>query len=282
MTIVPHRVGLFEQWRRSFIQPLLCGGALLSSNWSTAYSQSLDASRLPPEVVESIEHKSRGIRPQEREAYYQSLRYTQCFDYEQQKSLARRHIDQRRAESVYADRPREDFPVFVDVFTNFEDYHGKLVTLEGHVRRMNKFAAGPNEQGIDTLYEAWMFAADSQSNPAVVICVSVPEGMPVGDNLVEHVSVTGYFFKMYAYEARDAVRLAPMIHAQRLEWHPRERFGIDGISPLLLYLLVAAAFLVVAWVAWSNRRAVRRLRESRLARETDTTPPDFSSWGSGD
>ena len=110
--------------------------------------------------------------------------------------------------------------MFVDLIKNTDLYHGKLVTLRGRVRKLIVIAE--NEQTIKTLYEAWLYTDHSQNHPAVIVCTSVPQNMPRGGNiLIDHVSVTGYFFKNFGYiDQAQTARYAPMILARQLEWHP--------------------------------------------------------------
>jgi hypothetical protein len=184
--------------------------------------------------------------------------------YERQQACAERFLLERRQElPELQEHPDREFPIFVDLFKNPDRYHGKPVTLQGHVRKLSAMPAGENEFDFETLYEAWLFTNDSQSNPAVVVSASIPQGMPLGDDLVEQVSVTGYFFKMYAYPARDTTRVAPLLLAQRLRWHPLESTGDRTQAPTFLYIIVAVFLAGLVLFVWRTGRHDRKLREFR-------------------
>jgi len=102
-------------------------------------------------------------------------------------------------------------------------FHGKLVTLHGHIRKLVSYPAHENKFGVRQLHEAWIYTKYSGKNPAVVICTSLPEGIPTGERIVEDVSVTGYVFRMHKYpDKADKLHYAPMILASTIEWRPRK------------------------------------------------------------
>ena len=118
-------------------------------------------------------------------------------------------------------KPGAEFPQFVDLFRNPTDYHGKLVTLTGHVRKLVEMPADQNPYGIERLYEVWFFDQHSQSNPSVVICTSLdPRLKPEPETLIDHCRVTGYFFKNMAYDGQRDLRFAPLLIGQKLEYFP--------------------------------------------------------------
>ena len=162
---------------------------------------------------------SRGIRASESDAYYRVLDHARRVEPGALQAAATRFLLSRRKQSVnpvVRRQPVEEFPVFVDLYNNVKNpevYLGQPVTLRGHVRRVVEMPAGANDFGIEMLYEVWLFTADSQQHPVVLIMTSVPgellkevgrlkaDGRPVVGN---GVSGSGYFFKMYGYPAADA------------------------------------------------------------------------------
>lgn len=239
---------------------------------------------IDPDILRPVRDRTYLIPESEREAYYQVLQHARRVDAQNLQAAAREHrlsrIRQAARPGVRDDlleRP-ETFPVFVDLFRNPEEYRGKPVTLRGYARKLISYPADdPNEHGIETLYEAWIFTEDSQGNPAVVVCTEVPDGMPRGDNINEQVSVTGYFFKMYGYPARDTTRVAPMILADRLVWYPARGPAAWRPSPVV-YASTGAGVLGLIAVVWWLSRGDRQFGRRRIEREGDDAAPDFSAF----
>ena len=160
-------------------------------------------------------------RPRESKSYFQILEHAEAVNGKELKAAARYFREKRRSElTEFRENPKLEFPTFVDLFTNPDRYQGQPVTLSGHVRRLVKHPLDKKHPNAETRYEAWIYTQNSQTNPAVIVFTSLPRGMPMGDNILERVSVTGYFFKLYGYDARDTTRLSPLILASRLEWFP--------------------------------------------------------------
>lgn len=132
-------------------------------------------------------------------------------------------------------------------------YQGKLVTLRGHIRKLVSYPAHENKFGIKQLHEAWIYTKYSGKNPAVIICTSIPKGIPTGERIVEDVSVTGYVFRMHKYTDRGGkTHYAPMILASTIEWHPRKE---PAPAPSWWAgAVVAVVVLIFAVLVFSGRR----------------------------
>lgn len=114
----------------------------------------------------------------------------------------------------------QTFPMFVDLFDDPDRWQGHLVTLRGHVRRVSKYNGDTTLFDGQPLYELWLFPADSYHNPAVIVTPSIPQDFPVSGDLIDGVTVTGCFFKMYRYRGQEKIRPAPLLLAGRIEWNP--------------------------------------------------------------
>ena len=160
----------------------------------------------------------------------------------------------------YKDVPPYDFPVIVDLFKDKEQdqnspiYHGKLVTLRGHVRRLIRIPVRPDETpyDLDHYYEVWLYDRHAQKNPVIILCTSLAEGLAAHEHgpdiLIDHCYATGYFFKNFGFQAQDAKRFAPVFIAQKLFYRPPESSGNPfalGLSAKM-QLAVAAVVLLVA------------------------------------
>lgn len=124
----------------------------------------------------------------------------------------------------------EQFSTFVDLFQNPEVYHGRLVTLSGHVRHVVSYPGDEMMfQDGRMLHEIWLFTDDSQHNPTVVITPELPDSFPTSAEVIDRVTVTGCFFKRYVYGSQDADRIAPLILAGKISWDPT----VDQVNELV-------------------------------------------------
>jgi len=241
----------------------LCRADVRQSDHATSAGTNEPGSpSLAADVLAPIRHRTRGIRDEESDSYYRALKQARDTDYGAQQAAALHYLDRRQQESPRNRGTNYPFPAFVDLFQHPEVYHGRPVTLRGHVRLLRQLSADENASGITTLYEAWLYTDDSQSNPAVIVCTSIPDGMPLGSDLVEQVEVTGFFFKIYGYSAKDTTRIAPLILAQRLDWFPKAAPAPKHGAPLSLYAAIAAVFPLLAWWMWRTWQKGHRMRAS--------------------
>lgn len=227
--------------------------------------------QLAPSLFNEVEDRYEfGIRPEEKTLYYYVLKHLGETSLKDQQQAAEFNLQSRRAElKAFKDHPERKLPLFPDIFKNSKRYKGRLVTLTGRVRKLVHYPAEENGYGIKTLYEAWLFTDDSQQNPTVVICTEVPpalkDGLPEGVDVIDHVTVTGYLFKMYVYNAQDTTRVAPLILAKQLQWTPA---GVDEKgSQLFSQLLAGTLVLLIIGVAiamWKASQKDKQIREARL------------------
>lgn len=216
---------------------------------------------------------SYGVRDSERDAYYALVQKARELPLATLKLAERDWRDARRRlpeHRRYQQKPASEFPMFVDLFRHPTTYHGKLVTLHGHVRKLAELPADENPYGIDRLYEAWLFDEHAQTNPVVVICTSLDARLkPEPESVIDHCQVTGYFFKNMAYDGQKDLRFAPLLIAQKLEYFPIAKSGpsfVDrsvtkitqatGWSKRTIWLIALIAVTVVS--VFVIRRSFRR------------------------
>jgi hypothetical protein len=140
--------------------------------------------------------------------------------------VLRQRLDRQVAVRVdrhegYLNNPSK-FPAYVDVFQNPEQWHGSLVSLSGHVRRVVSYQGDEKLFGGQMLHELWLYTDDSQHNPAVIVTPVLPPDFPVNAEVVDRVFVTGCFFKTYVYRADTERRIAPLLLAGRVQWDPSD------------------------------------------------------------
>ena len=215
--------------------------------------------------------------------------------FDQQKTRLERQVSLRKKRySQYLSEP-ELFPVYVDIFQHPDAWQGELVTMTGHVRHCLTYTADDVLMPGQTLHELWLFTDDSQHNPAVIITTELPNGFPQTADVIDRVSVTGCFFKMYVYSGQENRRLAPLLLAGNVRWNPtdehvltlaeagylkesdsRVRIARDRsqkpVSDSILLLGGFAALLVMMTI-WGRVQRDRRERE-RLLQLVDEQP-DF-------
>lgn len=228
---------------------------------------------LDPAWLRGVRDRTMGVRDEERTAYYQTLhRATQIPYLRQQKAAAKNLADRRNRLPAYRGHPDRRFPVFVDMFRHPEDYRGRLVTLSGYIRELKSYPAGENPYGLTTLYEMSLFTEDSQTNPAIIVATEKPPGLAEGSSMAKPVSVTGYFFKMYGYQAHDTTRIAPLVLAARFEWSPdRPRVGLSRNAIIAILTTLAVVVLATVWYF------VRDQRTKTLDLLPDDAEPPFES-----
>jgi len=268
---------------------------LLGSVPLTAADRQPDPTSLAPDLLAPVRHATRGIRTwsiraEETAVYYRVLAHARDVDHSLQQASARRFLARRRDQAASAKVRAgsvDEFPLFVDLYRQVERpgaYHGKLITLTGHIRKLIRVPAGANDEAIETVYEAWLYTANSQHHPAVIITTSVPAELlreverlksrnrPV---VIEGISATGYFFKMYGYQAHDAPRFAPLVLGQRLEWHPPTVDAGWQRVPAIVLAVLGSLTLPVIWMAWRSARedrTRRRRRQQELADQFEALP----------
>lgn len=236
---------------------------------------------LEEDLFAEVEDVTIGIQNEgEANAYYRTLLQAKLIDETAQKELAEAFWEKRQAR---LERPR---PLFVDLFKSLDSepsiYRGKPITLSGTLRELKKWeemkgsADDVNAYGLETLYEGWIFAEDSQSNPTVVVFTENPDNLPVGADLNIPVRVTGYVFKMYGYKSQDPenpLRKAPMLLAKDIE----KRNVPEAASFPMIWLATALVVLglAIGLYVWSSSRKDKQFREEHLRKEEEDEPPQF-------
>ncbi len=131
-----------------------------------------------------------------------------------------RQLTLREARYATARRDPAAFPIFVDLFQNPELWQGELVTLQGYVRRVLSHPADPALFNGQSLHELWLYTRDSQHIPTVVVTPTLPGDFPLNADLVDSITVTGCFYRMYVYKGQSETRQAPLVLAGRIDWKP--------------------------------------------------------------
>lgn len=237
----------------------------------------LDAgATLNPLLLRPVRDDTLGLEYHDRPAYFYALWLCQQIDAKSLAQLAAAfRAERQRAHPKYANKKPGEFPIFVDVFQHPDDYRGRLVSLHGYLRKLVEYDAGPNDLGISKVYEGWIYTDDSQNNPGVVVFTKKPAGLPLGGDITEEVRFSGYFLKMYGYEAQDTPRKAPMFLAGEVEWFPARAANARTDVPPLVYVALSLVGLLAIWGVWraSQRRTSMLSRYNAPGRNFDQFPP---------
>jgi hypothetical protein len=258
-----------------FRQALLLAGMFLTSV-AVAAQEAASTPQQMPELSHVSDRTE--VSFEESGAYYWLLDLARRIPDSQIRQQAGELVRQRWEQSPrFRAYPLEEFPLFYDLTQEPEVYRGRTVFMRGHLVRLVKYAAGPNDFGIETLYEGWLVTPDSETHPTTVVFTELPEGMPLGEGLIDGVSVAGYFLKLHTYSARDRkTRFAPLVLAETLQWAPPPAVADDGLLQIAIAVsavLLFAGLLGVVWWLWARQN--RRVRRDRFRESVPSTPPDF-------
>ena len=174
---------------------------------------------------------------------------------------------------------------YLQLFKQPADYRGEVVTVSGTVKLAYRVQAPQNYLGIKEYFVFWLHPKGGPDAPIVVYALAAPPGFPqikdkdldaATTKLHEDISVTGVFFKRWAYLGKDATYSAPLVLTNQPQWTPRATLksrvaGIaDGPGGLAAMVGAGLVLVVVALLAVSRLGA-----RSRLASEEQ--PPGLQA-----
>lgn len=175
---------------------------------------------------------------------------------------------------------------FVQLFRQTNEYRGQVVTVKGRVELAYRVTPPKNDIGVEQYYVCWLRPTDSSDSPIVAYLLELPAGFPrVGNEhtaLREDLTLTGYFFKRWAYGAKDGIRTAPLVLARTPEWHaapplPISKLPSPGVAAAAVLMVVLLA-IMVSRLAFSASDALPT--RSRLSAR-DPEPKQFEALVAG-
>jgi len=159
---------------------------------------------------------------------------------------------------------------FRELFGQPRSFRGRLVAMQGTLHRLEELTAPANDHGVDRYWQGWLEPEGGPSSPVVVQSLRIPAGMPTGLSIDEPVEVIGYFFKNYAYNAADTIRVAPVIMAVEPIRRPRPAVAQGGgVGSTILTTLLAATLGSLLVAGWVGARAARRPVPDRAVVDLD-------------
>lgn len=157
-------------------------------------------------------------------------------------------------------------------------YRGKLVSVRGVVRRVNRKELPKKKPGIDVYYQIWLQPLDNPLSPMVIYTLDLPREFPTGNELREEAQITGFFFKLWAYQAQDKIRTAPLIVARTFDWtKPAVAPARTWSTGRMLSLVASAAVLAMILVAWALYSTWHRRKAGLAGRFTRPLPQDVTN-----
>lgn len=206
----------------------------------------------------------------ENPAYYGLLHKARQDDQQQLAGDAVKFLKERREKTK--------LPTFVDMIRNMKEYRGKPVQLTGRVLQTIEYEADENPYGITKLYEASLFTEDSQSHPTTVVFLDKPDTLPIGGELVDGVTVNGYFLKTYLYPSSDnATRKAPLILAKTVSVRPPRPSELPATSSPAVYWGIGIAFVALITVMVFVQRSDRKRLLAEQKKRLETAAPQFNN-----
>ena len=160
-----------------------------------------------------------------------------------------------------------------------QDYLLELLHFEGKLSLV--LAMKPTKdvkelEGVEELYEAWIYPRGSNKLVCVVVS-ELPDGIKPGENQTASVSFDAYFFRLFHYESRQPKdradpdkkqwHTAPMFLGRTFEVLPPE--PVEGTySPTMLIgiasglgLLAGVGLVMALWFRRGDRRVGTKARE---------------------
>lgn len=215
-------------------------------------------------------------------------------EYRIRKTRIQRQLAQRVGRYRGFRKDPSKFDTYVDLFEHSEQWQGKLVTLQGHVRHVVSYDGDETLFAGRRLHELWLFTDDSQHNPAVIITPNLPRDFPTKADVINRVSVTGCYFKRYVYGSQKDDRIAPLILAGSVQWSPTAdqieslvasgflsdrsptaasvlaigNNRLAGIAPIF-FAFFAALLIMILWGRWQRETRDRRRLLNRLNQDPE-------------
>ena len=175
--------------------------------------------------------------------------------------------------------PESTGPVtFGELFEQPDVFRGKLVTVEGTVRRAEYVAAAKNNRvQLEGYYRLVLRLRGGDNRPVFLYTLQLPEKFPLGDKLDAHVKASAFFYKLWLYSGHKGHSwIAPVLLAKSIRWKPTPPTGqpIIASTAIILTLGLAMASILVAW--WLMKRSNQIGRAPETMRYAARSSPDIN------
>jgi hypothetical protein len=152
---------------------------------------------------------------------------------------------------------------WAQLFRQSDQYRGELVTIIGTVRRAHYIKSRKNHIDIKGYNRLWVFPEDNPGEPIVVYSLYLPEGFPMGMEIAEEATITGFFFKRWVHEAANDVSVSPLILSRTIDWKKRPPKPVvsTAFKPTDLIIAIVGALIICAFVIF------RVYRQTQMGRK---------------
>lgn len=153
-------------------------------------------------------------------------------------------------------------PRFNDFYQHPAKHRGELVHLELNLRRVLPLdIKAKNAAGVTKLYELWGWTDEAKAHMYCCITPELPPGLPTEGDIAERVELTGYFFKMQAYQpgdmAPDARNLVAPLIIGRITPAPKAPSEAEGMGNWPFYLIGGFGLIVLLRILMQVRMFAR-------------------------
>lgn len=185
----------------------------------------------------------------------------------------RLQIDEQEQNLSEQDKPLD--VSFLQLFKQPNAYRGKTVRMRGKLYRTEYRKADENPYGVEGYHVLWFRSEGKSAAPVVVYSLNLPNDFPKYDEnqrvefakfQAADITVEGVFYKRWAYNAQDGLRVAPMILSKEFDWQPFEAASSREAykpTPLAMVGIVAVIALVAAILAILANRLVKQKTMTR-------------------
>ena len=169
----------------------------------------------------------------------------------------------RQSPEELRSRAREN-PRFHDFYSKPAAHRGEIVHLVLNLRRILPIEVKhENVAGVTKLYELWGWTDEAKAWMYCCITPELPPGLPTSGDVAERIEVTGYFFKMQAYQPGDAAPnarnlVAPVVIGRVSQAPQAVALPSQGLGQWPLVLIVGFGLIIAM-------RLVMQARTSRSA-----------------
>jgi hypothetical protein len=195
---------------------------------------------------------------------------------------------------VFAKSAKENEHVtFAHMYTQTDKYRGKVIHLEGQLRRVRKYdnvPQGARDKGVLELYEGWIQLPTLKSHPVCVVFPILPDGLKPAEHMNRWVAFDGYLIYLYRYRSgKDQDLNTPLLIGPTVRMEAEAPAAERPLlSPTLIYVFVgfvAAVVMVVVGLSWWFRRGDQRVRDHlarmRAQRTVEMLDDDRAGEGNG-
>ena len=215
------------------------------------------------ELLSLVQDNTKNVHKRENPAYFMLMRQIQATTPEQLRSQVTLN------------------PRFNDLYKKPSDYRGQLVNVKLNARRVLP-ADYKNVDGISRLYEIWGWTEEAKAWMYCCVVPELPPGFPEEGDISEEIELTGYFFKMQAYQpgvaapnARDLV--APLIIGRIVRAQPIVAKTSNASANWPLILIVGFGSIVMFRLMMHLRGLGRTppIRRNYRRRSLEPIDPDL-------